>query len=405
MPQLTFTTRTKFLIYMHPRDWYNAGDDAKILLSAAPASSEIFVFGRPGDDERLKRSLEESSSALLLFPDASAVSVEEFLDQKQGDITADISAPGVTAIVVIDGTWNNVKQMQKHFTKEVAPSVPHVKLMPTSLSVYARTQTRKDGISSVEAVSRCAVSCDAIAALVTALLVSSALNECDLPASENHGNALPDLIMAVAAQSSPSSGALLPMAETPVFSSVGGRSAGSNPGRQRLYIRWPGKSRFCCGGYCVTGGEDECPVACLGGISCASIATWLCVLIPCAVYFAVALPHVVRYWKPQPALLLPLVSAALFLATVVLLLATCCSDPGIIPRRHLVIASGSQARITALLGHDLLGPEGVEPSGEPLEDAEKMVSDDLRQRGYRWCQTCQIVRPPRASHCRDCDHC
>ncbi|CAE8602908.1 unnamed protein product [Polarella glacialis] len=152
MPQLTFKTRTKFLIYMHPRDWYNAGDDAKILLSAAPASSEIFVFGRPGDDERLKRSLEESSSALLLFPDASAVSVEEFLDQKQGDITADISAPGVTAIVVIDGTWNNVKQMQKHFTKEVAPSVPHVKLMPTSLSVYARTQTRKDGISSVEAV-------------------------------------------------------------------------------------------------------------------------------------------------------------------------------------------------------------------------------------------------------------
>eukprot|EP00930_Biecheleria_cincta_P036735 TRINITY_DN25177_c0_g1_i1.p1 TRINITY_DN25177_c0_g1~~TRINITY_DN25177_c0_g1_i1.p1 ORF type:complete len:313 (-),score=71.06 TRINITY_DN25177_c0_g1_i1:32-970(-) len=155
MPALSLKTRTRFMVYMHPRDWYNAGDDAKILLSAAPDASEIFVYGRPGDDEKLKRSLASCSSALLLFPDASAISVDEFLQQRDHSGLPETEAKEEepeTGIVVIDGTWNNVKQMQKHFSKEVAPHVPHVKLEPKSLSVYARTQTRKDGISSVEAV-------------------------------------------------------------------------------------------------------------------------------------------------------------------------------------------------------------------------------------------------------------
>merc|ERR1712187_40612 len=56
------------------------------------------------------------------------------------------------AIVVVDGTWNNVKQMVRHFSREIGPDTAHVRLEPTELSVYARTQTRSDGISSVEAV-------------------------------------------------------------------------------------------------------------------------------------------------------------------------------------------------------------------------------------------------------------
>ena len=39
--------RARFLVYMHPRDWYNAGDDAKIFLNAAPEATQLFVQGRP----------------------------------------------------------------------------------------------------------------------------------------------------------------------------------------------------------------------------------------------------------------------------------------------------------------------------------------------------------------------
>lgn len=157
---LSFSKRVRFLVYMHPRDWYNAGDDAKLLLSAAPGHSDIFVFGRPGDDERLTDALALGPS-VLLFPDDTAREVDEFLGSlASGDEVAcgDGGARGgpigdaELSVVVIDGTWNNVKQMQRHFSRTVGPSTPHVRLRPESLSVYARKQTRKDGISSVEAV-------------------------------------------------------------------------------------------------------------------------------------------------------------------------------------------------------------------------------------------------------------
>ncbi|CAK9104096.1 Palmitoyltransferase erf2 (DHHC cysteine-rich domain-containing protein erf2) (Ras protein acyltransferase) [Durusdinium trenchii] len=174
------------------------------------------------------------------------------------------------------------------------------------------------------------------------------------------------------------------------------------PARSRLYQHWRGKSRFYCAGRCITGGEGECPIACLGGLSCASLATWICILLPSALFFTVALPRLQR--QNVSPLLLPSF-LLLFSATVASLLATCCSDPGIIPPRRFVLATGSRTHLAELLGYDLLGPRGQEPCGDPCLDAASMVSEQLRAEGYRWCHTCQIVRPPRASHCKDCDHC
>lgn len=84
------------------------------------------------------------------------------------------------------------------------------------------------------------------------------------------------------------------------------------------------------------------------------------------------------------------------------LLATCCSDPGIIPRREVIIATGSQARLEATLGYDPLSSATVPADGK---GGQHKLPVELTSRGYRWCRTCRIVRPPRASHCPDCDNC
>lgn len=161
LPPLRFRTGARFLLYMHPRDWYNAGDDAKIFLNAASSETELFLFGRPGDDQRLRAALAAAGpAALVLFPDEAALSAAVFLERWRTAAASGAAAgdgpcgtlPSAPSIVVVDGTWNNVKQMMKHLRREISPETPHVRLQPTELSVYARTQTRADGISSVEAV-------------------------------------------------------------------------------------------------------------------------------------------------------------------------------------------------------------------------------------------------------------
>lgn len=135
----------------------------------------------------------------------------------------------------------------------------------------------------------------------------------------------------------------------------------------------------------MTGGTDECcfPNLCI----------WAFLLVPCTVYYYYVFPHL---WANHAY---PLAGATtvVFLISVGLLLATCCSDPGIIPRRTVILATGREELLKETLGYDLLGV---------VQDNGRLgVPDDLWRQGYRWCRTCNIIRPPRASHCPDCDNC
>eukprot|EP00439_Symbiodinium_sp_Y106_P045565 s7038_g5.t2 len=139
----------------------------------------------------------------------------------------------------------------------------------------------------------------------------------------------------------------------------------------------------------------------LAGNECCAYMPQACILVPSILYFAVALPY---YWiEVHP--ILPMTALFFFLMTVGCLLSACLADPGIIPRREVILATGSAEKLCQELGYNVLG-ETVTERGELRDGTERVqIPPELRKQGYRWCSTCRIVRPPRASHCADCDNC
>lgn len=156
---------------------------------------------------------------------------------------------------------------------------------------------------------------------------------------------------------------------------------------RRMYQVWPGKILFPCGGRCVTAYPSG-PAAC----------AWSFILVPCG-FYCLFVGRLWTEWYP----LVPLAAACVFLLTTTFLCLTCCSDPGIIPRRQMIVAAGLDRDLKELLGYDVLGTG--EPTGQADIDSSNMVPEELRKRGFKWCRTCKIIRPPRSSHCPDCDQC
>lgn len=150
----------------------------------------------------------------------------------------------------------------------------------------------------------------------------------------------------------------------------------------RICDTWPGKNRFYCCGFGVSG-----PTTDIGAQFCVFCTTGLAVGLYYGV-FARALASQISIWLPITfGLVISVLIFSYFL--------THCTDAGFIPRRDYFeakLVNRPDKAIEILL-------KGKRNSAAHQENCSRRT--DQRS----WCATCGIFRPKRASHCSTCDCC
>lgn len=152
------------------------------------------------------------------------------------------------------------------------------------------------------------------------------------------------------------------------------------------YKTWQGNNRFLCGGRLIVGPDIK-----------NFILTLFLLFVPLGIYFGFTLPYV----TDQLGAWVPVVSGLLALSTLLGLLFTSTTDPGIIPRRPY---PAQQPQQIATAGED--GGSQNLPSLAPLRIPKfQEVVVDGKTVKMKYCYTCNIYKPPRCSHCSICNNC
>lgn len=142
-------------------------------------------------------------------------------------------------------------------------------------------------------------------------------------------------------------------------------SLNSDPKVRRKYTEWKGKNTILFDGR-IIGGPQLCKL----------YRTISLLVIP-SIFFNIFVAE--RFWKKYDSPYVVIVEVLLVILSMVTLLITAFTDPGIIPRN-------SCKRMTFIPKHQDICVDG-------------------RTVRLKLCQTCKIIRPPRAFHCPICDNC
>ncbi|XP_037541934.1 palmitoyltransferase ZDHHC14 [Nematolebias whitei] len=145
---------------------------------------------------------------------------------------------------------------------------------------------------------------------------------------------------------------------------------------RRKWQVFPGRNRFYCDGRIMMARQT--------GVF---YLTLVLILLTCGLFFTFDCPFLASHLTPA----IPAVGAVLFVFVMGMLFRASFSDPGVLPRATPEEASDLERQIDS----------GC--SKPPPRTREVLINGQTVK--LKYCFTCKIFRPPRASHCSLCDNC
>lgn len=150
----------------------------------------------------------------------------------------------------------------------------------------------------------------------------------------------------------------------------------------RKWELFPGRNKFCCDGRIMMAPQTS-----------VFFVTVSLIVGTCGLFFAFDCPFLAMRITPA----IPVVGAVLFIFVMSSLLRTSFSDPGIIPR-----ATPDEA---AYIEKQIEVPNSTNSPTYRPPPRTKEITIRGQTVKLKYCFTCKIFRPPRASHCSLCDNC
>ncbi|KAK9963138.1 hypothetical protein ABG768_006349 [Culter alburnus] len=150
----------------------------------------------------------------------------------------------------------------------------------------------------------------------------------------------------------------------------------------RKWEKLPGKNTFCCDGRVMMARQK--------GVF---YLTLFLIVGTCSLFFAFECPYLAVHLSPA----IPVFAVLLFVFVMAMLLRTSFSDPGVLPRALPEEANFIEMEIEAANGNVLAGQR------PPPRIKNVQINNQIVK--LKYCYTCKIFRPPRASHCSICDNC
>ncbi|XP_062980577.1 palmitoyltransferase ZDHHC14 isoform X3 [Elgaria multicarinata webbii] len=155
---------------------------------------------------------------------------------------------------------------------------------------------------------------------------------------------------------------------------------------KRKWEVFPGRNKFFCNGRIMMARQT--------GVF---YLTLVLILVTCGLFFAFDCPYLSDQITPA----IPAVGAILFFFVMGTLLRTSFSDPGVLPRA----TPDEAADLERQIGNTEEIANGSSSGGYRPPPRTKEVLINGQTVKLKYCFTCKIFRPPRASHCSLCDNC